>query len=52
MNDTINIAKPRSPQITIKGGYCEIRNPARRANAIKNTNKILDRTIISGYHKE
>jgi hypothetical protein len=37
--------RARTPQIKKLGGYCEIRNPARRANERKTANRIWGRTI-------
>jgi hypothetical protein len=46
MKDTINIAAARVIHIKIVGGYCEIKNPDRRAIAKKNINRRFARTVI------
>jgi hypothetical protein len=45
MNDRINIANARVAHIKIIGGYCEIKNPERRAITRKKTNRRFVRTV-------
>jgi hypothetical protein len=45
INDTIKMANAKVTQIKIVGGYCEIRNPARRAIPRKKTNRKCVRTV-------
>jgi hypothetical protein len=46
INDTINMANARVAHIKIVGGYCEIKNPARRAMNRKRTNRRCVRTVF------
>jgi hypothetical protein len=46
MNDTINIANARAAHIKIVGGYCEIKNPDRRAITRKKINRRFVRTVF------
>jgi hypothetical protein len=46
MKDTINIANARAAHIKIFGGYCEIKNPDRRAITRKNTSRRFVRTVF------
>jgi hypothetical protein len=46
MNEIIKMAKARVTQIKIVGGYCEIRNPTRRAIARKKISRRLVRTVF------
>ncbi len=46
INDTIKMANARVAQIKITGGYCEIKNPARRAIAIKNIKRRCVRKVF------
>jgi hypothetical protein len=47
MNDIINIANARVAHIKIVGGYCEIKNPDRRAITRKQTNRRFMRTVFA-----
>jgi hypothetical protein len=44
--EIINIARARAAHIKIVGGYCEIRNPDKRAMARKNTSSRFVRTVF------
>jgi hypothetical protein len=46
MKDKINIANVTAAHIKIVGGYCEIKNPDRRAMARKNANRRFVRTVF------
>jgi hypothetical protein len=46
MKETTKIAKANVTQIKMLGGYCEIKNPAKRAMARKSTNRKLVRTVF------
>jgi hypothetical protein len=45
MNDRVKMEKPIAKPIKISGGYCGIRNPARRAIARKKIRRRCVRTI-------
>jgi hypothetical protein len=49
MNDMINIAIARVAHIKIVGGYCEIKNPDRRAITKKKANRRFVRTVFVCY---
>ena len=48
-NETTKMPKANVTQIKISGGYCEIKNPTRRAMIRKETNKICGRTDNSRF---
>ena len=44
--ETIKMAKARTPQIKKEGGYCDIKNAARRAIATKIIRRRCVRTVF------
>ena len=45
-NEIVKIASAKVPQIKMEGGYCEIRNPDRRAMPVKKIRRIGVRTVF------
>ena len=52
MNDRVKMAQPIAKPIKISGGYCEIRNPDRRAMARKKIRRRCVRTITRLVRKK